>query len=455
MLIGALAGGALGYVALQEAEEAGIAARQWISQSGPYLFLKLFGDLFLNALKLIVIPLVMSSIALAVAGIAQSHGFGRLGLKTLAFFLATSLIAILIGLSLINTFRPGVSQSGSPLLSPEKVTSIQQQFEAEQARLSAASESARKKLEQSGGGVTERLLSVFRELVPANPVTAAADANLLGLITISMMIGYFIPRLGPGPRETMRQFWQGVYDLSMLITELVLRFAPLGIGALIATTVGENYASLATESRFGELVTAMLGFAGVTVAGLAIHAFVVMPGLMLLSGIPPIRHFRAMLPQLITAFSTASSNATLPITVECVEKRVGVSSRIASFVLPLGATANMNGTALYECTAAIFVVQLFGYDLDVAQQFTVILIALLTSVGVAGVPSASLVAIVVILQAVDRQIQSPVPLEAGLAVLLVFDRPLDMLRTSLNVFSDSVCAAVIARSEGETHLYRS
>jgi proton glutamate symport protein len=275
----------------------------------------------------------------------------------------------------------------------------------------------------------------------------------LGLITIAMVFGFFMPRLTEPSRDIMRGFWEGVYELSMMITGLVLRFAPIGIGALLATTVGENYASLAAEQRFGELVSAMTGFAGVTIAGFLIHAFLVLPALMLLAGISPWKHFRAMVPQLVTAFSTASSNATLPVTIECVEKRAGVSPRIASFVLPLGATANMNGTALYECTAAIFIVQLFGYELDLAQQFMVILIALLTSIGVAGVPSASLVAIVVILQAVDRQIQSPVPLEAGLAILLVFDRPLDMLRTSLNVFSDTVAAVVIAKSEGETGLY--
>jgi DAACS family dicarboxylate/amino acid:cation (Na+ or H+) symporter len=290
-------------------------------------------------------------------------------------------------------------------------------------------------------------------MVPANPVSAAVESNLLGLIMIAMLVGLFMPKLPESSRSVMRSFWEGVNELSMMVTELVLRFAPIGIGALLATTVGENYASLAAEQRFGELVSAMTGFAAVTVAGLMVQAFVVLPVFMLIFGLSPWKHFRAMVPQLVTAFSTASSNATLPVTIECVEKRAGVSSRIASFVLPLGATANMNGTALYECTAAIFVVQLFGYDLDIAQQCTVILIALLTSIGVAGVPSASLVAIVVILQAVDRQIQSPVPLEAGLAVLLVFDRPLDMLRTSLNVFSDTVAAVVIAKSEGETGFY--
>lgn len=452
-----VAGGAIGWLlgrwAVAAVEGTDGTARQLITSHWFFLFLKLLGDLFLNALKLIVIPLVVSSITLAVAGISQSKGFGRLGLKTLGYFLITSTVAILIGLGLVNFFQPGVSDSGQALLSPERAEAIQKNFEAEQTKLTVATDQARKKLEQSGGGVVERMLSVFREMIPANVATAAVESNLLGLITVAMLIGFFMPRLPEPIRPVMRAFWEGVYELSMMITSLILKFAPIGIGALLATTVGENYATLAAEQRFGELLSAMVGFAGVTVAGLLIHSVLVLPMLLLLAGISPLKHFRAMVPQLVTAFSTASSNATLPVTIECVEKRAGVSAGIASFVLPLGATANMNGTALYECTAAIFVIQLFGYQLDIAQQFMVILIALLTSIGVAGVPSASLVAIVVILQSVDRQIQSPVPLETGLAVLLVFDRPLDMLRTSLNVFSDTVGAVIIAKSEGETGLY--
>jgi DAACS family dicarboxylate/amino acid:cation (Na+ or H+) symporter len=353
-------------------------------------------------------------------------------------------------LTLVNLVQPGESRSGVALLSPERVESLQEQFGSEQNRLMTASEMAKKKLEQSGGGVVERILSVFREMVPANAVAAAVEMNLLGLICMAMVAGYFLPRLPERQRGVMVAFWEGVYELSMMTTGLVLKFAPWGIAALLATTVAENYASLAAEARFGELVSAILWFAAVTVMGLLLHAILVLPLLMLFFRIPPVRHFRAMIPQLITSFSTASSNASLPVTIDCVERRAGISPRISSFVLPLGATANMNGTALYECTAAIFVVQLFGYELDFARQFMVVLIALMTSIGVAGVPSASLVAIVVILQAVGRQIDAPIPLESGLAILLVFDRPLDMLRTSLNVFSDTVGAAVIAKSEGES-----
>ncbi|MEO1065589.1 MAG: cation:dicarboxylase symporter family transporter, partial [Actinomycetota bacterium] len=197
-------------------------------------------------------------------------------------------------------------------------------------------------------------------------------------------------------------------------------------------------------------------FAGVALAALLLHLFLVMPLiLMFVARVNPIRHYKAMAPALVTAFSTASSSATLPLTMECVESRVGVSDRTASFVLPLGATVNMDGTALYECVAAIFICQAFGIDLTIAQQFLIVVTALLTSVGVAGVPSASLVAIVVILTAVEKQLPpgslpEGASLVAGMGLLFVFDRPLDMARTAVNIFSDSVGAVTIAKSEGET-----
>jgi Na+/H+-dicarboxylate symporter len=235
----------------------------------------------------------------------------------------------------------------------------------------------------------------------------------------------------------------------------VLRLAPLGVIGLLAATIGEQYAKLAPDQRFDQFITGILTFAGVALAALAIHMFIVLPLiLLLLARVNPVRHFRAMAPALMTAFSTASSSATLPVTMECVEERAGVSKKTASFVLPLGATVNMDGTALYECVAAIFICQAFGVELTLAQQFMIVVTALLTSVGVAGVPAASLVAIIVILNAVQNQLDTQVDaapvLVAGLGLLFVFDRPLDMCRTAVNIFSDSCGAVLIARSEGET-----
>jgi len=225
---------------------------------------------------------------------------------------------------------------------------------------------------------------------------------------------------------------------------------------LIAGTVAKYYARLAPDDRFDQFVTGIGTFALTAFVALLIHFAVVLPLILAIAArVNPLRHYRAMAPALMTAFSTASSSATLPVTVECVEEGAGVSTRTAGFVLPLGATVNMDGTALYECVAAIFICQCFGVELSFAQQFFVVMVALLTSIGVAGVPSASIVAIVIILESISAQLAARdliVPLTAGLGLIWVFDRPLDMCRTAVNIFSDSCGAVVIAASEGEKGL---
>jgi Na+/H+-dicarboxylate symporter len=223
----------------------------------------------------------------------------------------------------------------------------------------------------------------------------------------------------------------------MLITDWVMKFAPIGVFALVAKVVATT----------GLEVFKPLAFFFFTVLGaLIIHFAVVMPILLTVLGrVNPVRHYRAMAPALLTAFSTSSSSATLPLTLECVEKNAGVSNRTSSFVLPLGATINMDGTALYECVAAMFIAQAYGIELSFATQFTVVLVALLTSIGVAGIPSASLVAISIILATIG------LPVEA-IGLILAVDRVLDMCRTTVNVFSDSCGAVVIARTEGEENI---
>ena len=223
------------------------------------------------------------------------------------------------------------------------------------------------------------------------------------------------------------------------ITDLVMLFAPIGVFALVAKVV----ATTGLDS-FRQLAL----FFVTVVAGLAVHTFVVLPLLLRFVGrVNPLRHYQAMAPAMLTAFSTASSSATLPLTMECVEKRAGVSNRTSSFVLPLGATVNMDGTALYECVAAMFIAQWYGVQLGFAAQFTVVLLALMTSIGVAGIPAASLVAIVIVLNAVG------LPAE-GIGLILAVDRVLDMCRTSVNIFSDSCGAVIIARSEGEEDILK-
>jgi len=278
------------------------------------------------------------------------------------------------------------------------------------------------------------ITGVFLRMVPPNIVQAAADGQMLGLIFFSLLFGVFMTRITKVYSETMLNFWFGVYETMMAVTLFIMKFAPIGVFGLVAKTVA--------ATGFDAFEPLLIFFVTVVLA-LAVHVFVSLSAILWIAGVNPLHHYRAMLPALLTAFSTASSSGTLPVIIECVEKNAGVSNRTSSFVLPLGATINMDGTALYECVAAMFIAQAYGLDLSLATQFTIVLVALLTSIGVAGIPAASLVAITVILGVIG------LPLE-GIGMLLVTDRILDMLRTSVNVFSDSCGAVVIARSEGET-----
>jgi DAACS family dicarboxylate/amino acid:cation (Na+ or H+) symporter len=452
ILLGLMIGALIGYVwarwAISNAPDGN--AVKYLESNWLRLIAKTGGEIFLNGLKLIVIPLVTSSIILAIASIAAKRGFARLGLKTLTYFMTTSTIAILLGLALVNWIKPGVVEGDKPLLDSNRISRIQQQASVESKRLA---DSVKMDQEKSGTTLLAKVLGIFKSLVPPNPVKAAVEMDLLGLIVVSLFIGYFLSFLDGSARQTLQSFWQGVNAISMMFTDFILKTAPFGVGMLVAATIMDCYVSLSSEQRFGDLVESLTWFAMTAVAGLLIHLLLILPTIAyLLGGINPLRLFKAMLPSLLTAFSTASSNATLSVTLECCEHRAGVSNDTTSFVVPLGATANMNGTALYECVAAVFVVQLFGYQLDFATQFMIVLIALLTSVGVAGVPSASLVAIIIILDSVSKQLGEGVDLSGGLAMLLILDRPLDMLRTSVNVFGDATGAVLIAKTEGENPL---
>lgn len=380
------------------------------------------GTLFLNALKMIIVPLVVSAIITGIANVGGGAGLGRLGGKTLAYYLATSLLAILVGLVLVNLISPGVI-GGRPAL---EVIGLDPQATAEVTA----------KVEGRGA---EDVVDVVLSMVPPNIVAAAVEGQMLGLIFFSILFGYFLSRIGEAYAEAQFNFWQGLFEIMMRITDLVIRFAPIGVFGLVAKVV----AGL-KGPELAELAGSLALFAFTVTAALAVHAFVTLPLLLRFVGrVSPVRHYRAMAPALLTAFSTASSSATLPLTMECVEKNAGVSNRTSSFVLPLGATVNMDGTALYECVAALFIAQAYGLDLSAAQQFTVVLVALLTSIGVAAVPAASLVAIAIILGVIG------LPAE-GIGLILAVDRVLDMLRTSVNVFGDSCGAVIIARTEGET-----
>lgn len=376
------------------------------------------GQLFLNALKMIIVPLIASSIIVGMCGIGSSGArLAKIGTRTLLFYAITTLFAILVGLALINVISPGQFE-GRPIgdllaFESRDVSAIQETIE-----------------NKGSGDVAE----IFLRMIPPNIVKASAEGQMLGIIFFSILFGFFITKLSDELRTPFVRFWDATFKVMMNMTEWIMKFAPIGVFALVAGVI----------SKTGFDAARPLAIFSLTVLGaLLVHALVVLPILLRsLARVRPWAVLRAMSPAILTAFSTASSSATLPVSMKSLEKNVGISNNVSSFVLPLGATVNMNGTALYECAAAMFIAQAYGLDLTFGVQFTIIVVALLTSIGVAGVPSASLVAIAIILGVIG------LPVEA-IGVLMVFDRVLDMCRTSVNIWGDAVCATIIARLEGE------
>ena len=378
----------------------------------PYVkYVTWIGDLFVRALKMIIVPLILTSIISGVANIGGASDLGKLGLKTLTYYLTTSLFAILVGLTLVNLIQPGV---GADLGFQKNVEEI---------------------------GASGNLGNILLRLVPTNIFDALATADMLAIIFFSILVGYFITKIADEYKNPLINLVNAGFEVMMKITSFIIKFAPLGIFGIVAGVIaeqaGDKEALLGIVQRLGLYMSSVL-------LGLIFHAFITLPLILRLYGkINPWLHFKAMTTPLLTAFSTSSSSATLPLTLEAVEYDVGVSNKITSFVLPLGATVNMDGTALYEFVAAIFIAQAYGIHLGFVQQFVVVFTALLASIGAAGIPMAGLVMITVVLSSVG------LPLE-GVGLILAVDRILDMCRTTVNVWSDSCGAAVIAKSEGET-----
>ncbi len=379
-----------------------------------YSIFDLVGTLFIRALTLVVVPLVLSSIVTGVARVGSDKSFKSISIKTLCFYVATTLSAVLIGLFCVQIFEPGNSEALRTSLTSQNLPSVDHVLASKEAM-----------------GITPLILSI----VPFNILDALAKGEMLALIFFGLIFGYCLSKVkGEGP-ETLKNAFQGLFQVMIRITQLLMKCLPLGVFCLIA--------KVAASTGFGSLSSLALFFITVLL-GLLIFSLVVVPLFLKYIGkVSPSRHFKAVGPALLTAFSTSSSSATLPITMDCVEKRAGVSNRICSLVIPLGNSLNMSGSALYECVGALFVAQAYGLDLTISAQIVFVLLALLTSMGVAGIPSASLVAIVVILKAFG------LPAE-GIGLFLAVDRILDMCRTTVNVLSDTCCAVLVAKSEGET-----
>lgn len=369
------------------------------------------GVIFLRALKMIIVPLVFSSIVSGVTNIGSGQSLGRLGLKTVTYYILTSLFAILTGLILVNFTKPGVD---ADLGFTEKVEG----------------------LSSVPGGLGD---IIFR-IIPENIFQSFITADMLAIIFFSLFFGFFITRTEGNSREKLTNFFNAFFEVMMKMTVFIIKFAPLGILGIVAGVVAQQAGDKA--ALFG--IVQRMGLYMITVIlGLAFHTLVTLPLILKLVGrVNPKLHFQAMSTPLLTAFSTASSSATLPLTMEAIENKAGVSNKISSFVLPLGATINMDGTALYECVAAMFIAQAYGIELSFMQQMIVVITALLASIGAAGIPMAGLVMMSIVLTAVG------LPLE-GVGLILAVDRILDMCRTVVNVFSDSCGAVVIAKTEGE------
>jgi len=387
----------------------GVLAGVYATQYVPYI--SWMGDLFLRLLKMVIIPLILSSIISGVAGVGNSAGIGRLGLKTLSFYIITSLLAIILGLFLVNMITPG---TGVDFSFAEKVESLPV-------------------ADQSLG---QLLLSS----IPENIFKSLTNGEMLPIILFSIVFGFFTNMVEEKYRKPVVNFFAAASEIIMKITMAVIKLTPYGVFAIMATVISKYASDAASLQR---LVSGMGLYMFCVLLALTIHTFVTLHGIMYFIGrINPFKHFRNMSVPLLTAFSTSSSNATLPLSMAAVEEKDGVSNKIASFTLPLGATINMNGTALYECVAVMFISQAYGIDLSFAQQVTVVLTALLAAIGSAGIPMAGLVMMTIVLSAVG------LPLE-GIGLILAVDRLLDMFRTTVNVYGDTCAAAVIAKSEGE------
>ena len=376
------------------------------------------GQLFLRLIFMIVVPLVFSSLVLGVLELGDVHRLGRVGLKTLVYTLFASGISVAVGIFLVNLFRPGVG------IDPSVRANLEGTFASQsQAAIQNASQAK---------PWTDTLLS----LIPRNPLAAAVDAlqgEMLALMVFAVFFGVALAQIRR-EKETLIEFFDGVQRVSMKIVDWAMALAPYGVAALMY--------SLTAKSGFA-VIPRLGGYVAVVVAGLAIQQFVVYSAILKwLARVSPVEWAFRIREVALTAFSTASSNATLPTSLQTAEEKLGIAPRIGNFVLTVGATGNQNGTALFEGVTILFLAQVFGVDLTLSKQVTVVFMSILAGVGTAGVPGGSIPLIVIVLQSVG------IPPE-GIGIILGVDRFLDMCRTTLNVTGDLVCATVVARSENE------
>ncbi|MEA4867950.1 MAG: dicarboxylate/amino acid:cation symporter [Rikenellaceae bacterium] len=373
--------------------------------------IKWIGDIFIRALKMIALPIVFSSLVMGVSSLGGYKDLGRLAGKTFAFYLFTTALAATIGIIAVNIFKPGV---GADLNLSESVND----------------------LAVTSLSFKEQVVSI----VPDNVFADLSKGNFLPVIFFAILFGFFVTKAAEENKKILSDFFNAAFEVFMKMTLTIVKFTPYGVFAIVSNIVADQQGD---PEKLYSIVSSLGLYTLVVWGGCIVHAGLVLPGLVYgFTRLNPYKHIKQMSVPLLTAFSTCSSGATLPLTIRDSQEKTGISNKIASFVLPLGSTVNMNGTALYEGVTAIFIAQAYGIDLSVGQQFVIVLTSVLAAVGSAGIPMAGLVMIAVVLGAVG------LPLE-GIGLVLAVQQLCDMIRTSVNVYGDTCAAVVVAHSEGE------
>ena len=392
----------------------GILANQLGFSDFVFNYIKPIGSVFIKLISMVVVPLVFASLLVGTAGLNDIRKMGRIGAKTVAYYLCTTAIAITIGLLMANTFRPGtgLSQQAQKKLIQSGTQAVGTQIETPPEKPT----------------VTDILLNI----IPTNPVKAFVQGRMLQIIFLALMTGICLSLIGPKRSQPVIDFFESVNNVVIQMVHIIMKIAPYGVFALISAVI----ADLGLAMLF-----ILLKYAIVVIAGLFLHVVVIYSLAIKLLGKQKIAtFFKGIRPAQLIAFSTGSSSVTLPVTMECTEKNLGVSKEICSFALPLGATINMDGTALYQGVSAVFIAQVYGMGLTMGQQLAVVLTATLASIGTAGTPAAGVITLAIVLRSIG------VPLE-GIAIILGVERLLDMCRTVVNVTGDAACAVVVASTE--------
>ena len=387
-------------------------------------WIKPWGIIFVNLLKLIAVPLVFASLIKGVASLSDISRLSKIGSRTVMLYLFSTVISVTIGLFFVNTIKPGDS------FSEEKKIELREKY----------SSKADLKINDANNLKNNGPLQFIVDVVPVNIISSASEnKNMLQIIFFAILFGIAIIVIPDAKTEYVRGFFDGVNEIILYMVDLIMRFAPYGVFALLASLVVDFGASI-------DLFLA-LGYYSLTVSvGLLLMIFVVYPLLLkLFTKVNYFSFFKAISPAQMLAFSTSSSAATLPVTMDRCENNVGVSKEVSSFVLPLGATINMDGTSLYQAVAAVFIAQAFGYDLDLSAQLTIVLTATLASIGAAAVPGAGMVMLVIVLSSIGIDPE-------GIALIFAVDRILDMLRTVVNVTGDATVATIVASSDNQLNL---